>query len=59
MRIAQQLYEGVDVGSEAVGLITYMRTDSVSISQEAIKEIRSLITTRYGADQIPGKSSDV
>lgn len=53
MRIAQQLYEGVDIGGETVGLITYMRTDSVYLAQEAISEIRTLITQRYGAHNVP------
>ena len=48
MRVAQQLYEGVDIGSESVGLITYMRTDSVNLAQEAITEIRSFVSKRYG-----------
>ncbi|MGH1361989.1 MAG: DNA topoisomerase I [Calditrichia bacterium] len=55
MRLAQQLYEGVDVGSGEVGLITYMRTDSVTLSGEAITEIRELIGQRYGQDQMPDK----
>ncbi len=54
MRIAQQLYEGIDVGDgETVGLITYMRTDSVHLAQEAIDEIRAFITKRYGKDNVP------
>ncbi|SDX99285.1 DNA topoisomerase-1 [Allochromatium warmingii] len=53
MRIAQQLYEGVDVGSGAVGLITYMRTDSVNLAQEAIAEIRDYILERYSAAELP------
>lgn len=53
MRVAQQLYEGIDTGEGAVGLITYMRTDSVNLANEAITEIRELITTRYGADKVP------
>ncbi len=53
MRIAQQLYEGVDVGDGVTGLITYMRTDSTTIAQEAIGEIRELIDSRYGKDQKP------
>ncbi len=53
MRIAQQLYEGVDIGDGAVGLITYMRTDSVNIAAEAIKEIRSFIVERYGQENLP------
>ncbi|MBT8430736.1 MAG: type I DNA topoisomerase, partial [Gammaproteobacteria bacterium] len=53
MRIAQQLYEGVDIGSGAVGLITYMRTDSVNLSEEAISELRAFISEKFGADQLP------
>jgi DNA topoisomerase-1 len=53
MRVAQQLYEGIDVGEGAVGLITYMRTDSVSLAGEAISEIRQYISDIYGADQVP------
>ncbi|MES9943909.1 MAG: type I DNA topoisomerase [Candidatus Thiodiazotropha sp.] len=53
MRTAQQLYEGVDVGQGTVGLITYMRTDSVHLADEALDEIRDLISKRYGADQLP------
>lgn len=56
MRVAQQLYEGVEVGGEAVGLITYMRTDSVSLAGEAIEEIRAFIGQRYGLDQVPPKA---
>ena len=55
MRIAQQLYEGVDMGSGPVGLITYMRTDSVNLAQEAVTEIRELIAERYGKDNVPAK----
>ncbi len=53
MRIAQQLYEGIDVGSGSVGLITYMRTDSVTLSKDAIAEIRSFIQNRYGSAALP------
>lgn len=53
MRTAQQLYEGIDTGSGSVGLITYMRTDSVTLAQEAIQEIRELIANRYGQDNVP------
>ncbi|MEY6431428.1 type I DNA topoisomerase [Thioalkalicoccus limnaeus] len=55
MRIAQQLYEGVDVGDGAVGLITYMRTDSVHLAQEALTEIRGYVADRYGAEQVPSQ----
>lgn len=47
MQIAQQLYEGVNIGSSRVGLITYMRTDSVRISQTAIKDVRDWLTKNY------------
>ncbi|MBK1722794.1 type I DNA topoisomerase [Thiocystis violacea] len=53
MRVAQQLYEGVDVGSGAVGLISYMRTDSVNLAQEAIAEIRDYVAQRYGTSDLP------
>jgi DNA topoisomerase-1 len=53
MRTAQQLYEGIDIGGETVGLITYMRTDSVNLAQEALDEIRSYIAERFGADNVP------
>jgi DNA topoisomerase I len=49
MRLAQQLYEGIDIGEGSVGLITYMRTDSVSLAAEAVQEIRDVITRLYGA----------
>ena len=52
MRTAQQLYEGISLGGEQVGLITYMRTDSVSLSQDALAEIRSVIGERY-SDALP------
>jgi len=50
MRVAQQLYEGVDIGEGAVGLITYMRTDSLNLAQEAIGQIRELIIQLYGQE---------
>ena len=53
MRTAQQLYEGVDFGEGAVGLITYMRTDSVNLANEAVQEIRQVIAQLYGADSVP------
>ena len=55
MRIAQQLYEGVDIGSENQGLITYMRTDSVALSADAIGEIRAVIASEYGQGVVPEK----
>ena len=54
MAIAQQLYEGVDItGEGTVGLITYMRTDSLRISEDALAEAKSFILGRYGADYYP------
>ena len=53
MRVAQQLYEGIDTGSGAVGLITYMRTDSVNLATEAINEMRGFISEKYGAEYLP------
>jgi DNA topoisomerase I len=56
MRLAQQLYEGVDFGEGAVGLITYMRTDSLNMAAEAIKEIREVIGKLYGAEGLPDEA---
>ncbi len=53
MRTAQQLYEGIDIGSGATGLITYMRTDSVHLAAEAIIEIRQYIQSRFDAGYLP------
>ncbi len=53
MRTAQRLYEGVDFGEGPVGLITYMRTDSVTLGVEAVREIRSVIGRLYGAEALP------
>ncbi|MEW6392877.1 MAG: type I DNA topoisomerase [Pseudomonadota bacterium] len=53
MQAAQKLYEGVDIGGETVGLITYMRTDGVSMAPEAITEARDVIGKVYGADYVP------
>jgi DNA topoisomerase I len=50
MRVAQQLYEGVDIGEGAVGLITYMRTDSLNLAQEAIGQIREVVVQLYGKE---------
>ena len=56
MRIAQKLYEGVSLGEEGlVGLITYMRTDSVSVSAEALNDIRGVIARQFGAHALPEK----
>lgn len=57
MSIAQQLYEGVDIAGEGtVGLITYMRTDSLRISEEAMAEAKTFITSRYGDNYYPEKA---
>ncbi len=53
MQLAQKLYEGVDFGEGPVGLITYMRTDSTSLSADAITQIRETIGSIYGADSVP------
>ncbi len=53
MRIAQQLYEGIKVGQDQVGLITYMRTDSVNMGADAIEAIREYVTKQYGAHCLP------
>ncbi len=53
MRVAQQLYEGVDIGGTSVGLITYMRTDSVNLAQEAVEELRQVIAERFGKEALP------
>ena len=53
MRIAQQLYEGIDIGEGSTGLITYMRTDSVNLAESAVEEIRQLINEKYGKDHLP------
>jgi len=55
MRVAQQLYEGIDIGSGNQGLITYMRTDSVALASEAIGEIRSTIGKEFGEASLPEK----
>ena len=53
MRIAQKLYEGINIGSETTGLITYMRTDGVQLSTQAIDELRNEITNLHGKEYIP------
>ncbi len=55
MMVAQQLYEGINIGGETTGLITYMRTDSVNLANEAVTEIRELIGEKYGASAIPAE----
>jgi DNA topoisomerase-1 len=57
MLVAQQLYEGIDLGSMgALGLITYMRTDSTHLSAEAVKEVRKYIEAHFGQDYLPGET---
>lgn len=53
MMVAQQLYEGIDIGSGTMGLITYMRTDSVHLASDAIDEIRDYISQHFGKDNCP------
>jgi DNA topoisomerase-1 len=53
MRLAQQLYEGIDIGGETVGLITYMRTDGVQLAKEAVTAIREQIKSDFGPDYVP------
>jgi len=53
MQVAQQLYEGVDVGGESVGLITYMRTDGATMDGAAVHEARDMIAQRYGKKYVP------
>jgi len=53
MMLAQRLYEGVELGKESVGLITYMRTDSTRVSEDALVDVRRLIQERYGAGYLP------
>jgi DNA topoisomerase-1 len=53
MRVAQQLYEGMDIGGDTVGLITYMRTDSVNLAQDALDELRAYIPERYSEKALP------
>ena len=56
MMVAQQLYEGLELGAEgSVGLITYMRTDSTRVADEAVKEVREFISGRYGKEYLPAK----
>ena len=56
MAVAQQLYEGLNVGSEGqIGLITYMRTDSTQVASTALEEVREYIQAKYGKDHLPAK----
>ena len=54
MRVAQRLYEGIDLEGERVGLITYMRTDSVTLAERAVEQTRQMIAETYGEDYLPG-----
>ncbi|KAB2954406.1 type I DNA topoisomerase [Heliorestis acidaminivorans] len=57
MMVAQQLYEGIDLGKEGtVGLITYIRTDSVRVSEDAMEELRTYIDSRFGKDYLPNSA---
>src|SRR5215218_7687460 len=53
MRLAQRLYEGIEIGGETVGLITYMRTDGIDMAAEAITAIRKMIGSDYGKPYVP------
>ena len=55
MQVAQKLYEGIDIGGDTVGLITYMRTDGVTLAQEAITGARQVIENEYGAKYVPAE----
>ncbi len=55
MQVAQKLYEGIEVDGEPVGLITYMRTDSVALSEEALVDMREHIVAQWGKDYLPAK----
>ena len=55
MRVAQRLYEGVETGAGSVGLITYMRTDSVVLAREAVDELRDYIAEAFGVDKMPAR----
>ena len=56
MRVAQQLYEGITTDDGLVGLISYMRTDSVTLAQDALAELRQFITNKFGENQIPAQA---
>ncbi|MDY0152234.1 MAG: type I DNA topoisomerase, partial [Candidatus Cloacimonas sp.] len=56
MSVAQALYEGIDLGGESAGLITYMRTDSLRIAEEAVSSCQALIKERFGADMVNGST---
>lgn len=55
MQVAQQLYEGMEINGQSQGLITYMRTDSLNLANDAIEDIRAVIKDKYGAKQVPNK----
>lgn len=55
MQLAQNLYEGIDIDGETRALITYMRTDSINLSKDAVNKIRSVIEEKYGKDFVPSK----
>ena len=55
MAVAQQLYEGISIGDEQTGLITYMRTDSTNVANQALTEAAEYIKGKYGADYVPAK----
>ena len=57
MQIAQELYEGVEIGGERVGLITYMRTDSLALADRAVTQAREVIGDLYGRDYVPAKAN--
>src|SRR6476661_6936898 len=54
MRLAQRLYEGVEIDGETTGLITYMRTDGIDLAPEAIADIRAMLGKNYGKEYVPG-----
>ena len=59
MRTAQKLYEGTEIKGETTGLITYMRTDSVVMSNDAINQIRNFVTDNYGSKLPPRKTKNI
>ena len=56
MRLAQTLYEGVDIEGEVAGLITYMRTDSVTLSKSALAQARGIVRSRFGTEYLPARA---
>jgi DNA topoisomerase-1 len=59
MQVAQGLYEGVDIDGETTGLITYMRTDGITMVPEAINEARAMIGKKYGARYVPPSARSI